>query len=128
MVGLGGAIGSILRFLTTELFLKFSKNFSPSLIKFPIATFSVNILGSMLAGVGYYYFIRNFNLSATSFKNFVMVGILGGFTTFSAFSLDFFRLFQSGNLILAFNYAFFTIIFSFGALFLGFYFCKIIFS
>lgn len=127
LVAIGGAIGSVMRFFTTELFIRSYKHFGLFIGKFPIGTFVVNILGSALAGVAYYFFIKNFNEQSTHMKNFILVGFLGGFTTFSAFSLDFFRLINSGNYFIAFVYCLLTVVFSIALLFLTFYYTKVIF-
>jgi CrcB protein len=79
-VALGGAIGSVLRFLAITA------------IGAPFATALVNIVGSFLMGV---LFIT---LSKTTLSPLLMTGVLGGFTTFSAFSLDTLKLWQSGQI------------------------------
>ena len=50
LVGFGGAIGSILRHLTTEFLTRYCKILAISIGKFPIGTFTVNIIGSLIAG------------------------------------------------------------------------------
>ena len=85
--GLGGFIGAGFRFLAGEL-LKFSH--------FPIATLSVNVLGSFIIGV-----LFCLNLSQ-SVRVFLVVGILGGFTTFSSFSLDSVKFLLEGELVKGF--------------------------
>jgi fluoride exporter len=79
-VALGGAIGSVLRFLAITA------------IGAPLATALVNIVGSFVMGV---LFIT---LSKTTLSPLLMTGVLGGFTTFSAFSLDTLKLWQSGQI------------------------------
>ncbi|MEP5759192.1 MAG: fluoride efflux transporter CrcB [Litoreibacter sp.] len=87
-VALGGAIGASLRFLATTSILRLV---GPG---FPYAVLSVNILGSFLMGV---LFIVTAQKGITYMSPFLMTGILGGFTTFSAFSLDAFALFERGQ-------------------------------
>ena len=123
LIAIGGALGSIARYLSSEIFTNFSRA-----QQFPIATFFVNAFGSMLAGVIYYFVIKNFSNFDLKLKNFLFVGFLGGFTTFSAFSLDFFRLFTAGQYPQAFLYVFSSVVISILALFFGFYSMKIIFS
>ena len=83
LVGAGGAIGSIMRYL---LFLiTISKNF-------PFATFIVNIAGSFFIGILLALSIKN-NISDNGWR-FLAIGICGGFTTFSAFSLEGFQMLQ----------------------------------
>jgi CrcB protein len=124
LIAIGGGLGSIARYLSFELITKSS--FAAS--KFPIATFFVNVVGSLLAGVLYYLVIRDFNNFDPRLKNFLLVGFLGGFTTFSAFSLDFFRLTSAGQNLQAITYALASVIIAILALFFGFYLSKLIFS
>ena len=127
MVAIGGAIGSIIRFSVSEIFIKSCKSLGYIIGKFPIETFLVNVIGSMLAGIAYYFMIKNFDDSATYIKYFILTGILGSFTTFSAFSLDFFRLFNSGNTTLAIIYSVSSVVISICILGFSFHVTKIIF-
>jgi fluoride exporter len=79
-VALGGAIGSALRFLTVTA------------VGAPWATFGVNVVGSFAMGV---LFVA---LSGPMLQPLLMTGVLGGFTTFSAFSLDALKLWQAGQI------------------------------
>ena len=82
-VALGGAIGAALRYLT---FLA---------VAFPIGTLAVNVIGSFLMGLAF-VMIASKGLDRVAL--FAMTGVLGGFTTFSAFSLDAVRLYERGDL------------------------------
>ena len=97
LVGLGGAIGSIFRYITHWLTSKYFQS------SFPISTFLVNILGSLLIGlfIGYLgkYFPENHPL-----KFLLIVGFCGGFTTFSSFALENYNLLQNNNQITAYIY------------------------
>lgn len=126
LIAIGGAFGSILRYLSSELFLKLAKSGQVSAV-FPYGTFFVNIFGSFLAGIIYYFVIKNFNSFDLRFKNFLIAGFLGGFTTFSAFSLDFFRLITAGHHLQAFIYAASTLLLAILAVFFGFYIMRLIF-
>lgn len=131
LIAIGGALGSVVRHLSFLAFTNFSRasQFSSQFLsQFPWATFFVNVVGSMLAGVIYYFVIKNFNSFDVRLKNFLFVGFLGGFTTFSAFSLDFFRLFTAGQYLQALFYAFSSLTISILALFFGFYSMKLIFA
>jgi fluoride ion exporter CrcB/FEX len=64
MVGFGGAIGSILRYLTTESLTKYCKILAISVGKFPIGTFAVNIIGSLIAGILYFFIIKKYKIPA----------------------------------------------------------------
>mgnify|MGYP001421236211 CR=1 FL=1 len=84
-VALGGALGAVGRYLV-GLLLKTASGF-------PWATMSVNILGSLLLGLVIGWLSRQ-NGGGEVLRLFLAVGILGGFTTFSAFSMDLFELLQ----------------------------------
>tara|TARA_B100001142_G_scaffold329467_1_gene392892 strand:+ start:1238 stop:1594 length:357 start_codon:yes stop_codon:yes gene_type:complete len=97
LVAVGGAFGSVLRFSIGNL------------VNFPFGTMTVNILGAVCAGSVYAIFVDHINHKA--FLLFVP-GFLGGFTTFSAFSLDVLKLWEQQNLNILFLYLFSTLIFS----------------
>ena len=94
-VALGGAIGSALRYLTGVASLR---AFGPG---FPWGTVIVNILGSFVMGALVVILAQT---DAARLVPFLMTGILGGFTTFSAFSLDAATLFERGQAGLAAAY------------------------
>ena len=101
LVATGGALGAILRYLLTNI----SKSMFASSI---YGTISVNILGSFLIG----YFITSNagnNLSENFVKFFLIIGLLGSFTTFSAFSYEVVELINSKKYILSFTYIFISI-------------------
>jgi len=127
LIAIGGALGSVARYLSSE-FLTFSLRAQNLATNFPLGTFFVNVVGSLIAGILYYFVIKNFDNFDPRLKNFLFVGFLGGFTTFSAFSLDFFRLATAGQYPQALLYVFSSVVFSFLAIFFGFYLTKIIFS
>lgn len=89
-VGVGGAAGSILRYLTTVIT---AKHYSAS---FPAATFIVNVVGCFLAGLIFGLIMRE-TVEAQNLKFLLITGFCGGFTTFSAFALENVRLMNSGN-------------------------------
>lgn len=95
-VGAGGMLGAILRYLIIKLPI-----FN---LTFPINTFIVNILGCFLVGVLLKYSsISNKELS-NMINNFMIIGFCGGFTTFSAFSLDSINLLNEGKYLLFLSY------------------------
>jgi CrcB protein len=124
LIAIGGALGSVARHLSSEVIIFYFSRAQ----NFPWGTFFVNVFGSMLAGIFYYFVIKNFDNFDPRFRNFLFVGFLGGFTTFSAFSLDFFRLATAGQYPQALAYAVTSVTFSILALFFGFYSMKVIFS
>lgn len=87
-VALGGAIGAALRFLAGVGVVRLT---GPG---FPYAIMSVNVLGSFAMGLFVVYASKTAN---THLNPFVMTGVLGGFTTFSAFSLEAYTLFERGQ-------------------------------
>ena len=91
LVGLGGFLGSISRYLMSGLVQQIAKYSF-----FPIGTLSVNVLGSFLIGllVG----ISEEKLSfSPELRLFLIIGFLGGFTTFSTFSLESFHFLKDGQ-------------------------------
>jgi CrcB protein len=109
-VALGGAIGAMLRFGTGLALLRLS---GPG---FPVGVLSVNVLGSFLIGA---FAVFSTQKGLTHLNPLVMAGLLGGFTTFSAFSLEAFTLYERGQLGSAGLYVVLSIIGSLGALALG---------
>jgi CrcB protein len=87
-VALGGAVGSVLRFLAVAG------------VGAPIGTLAVNVLGSFAMGILFVALPARTGLSPL-----LMTGVLGGFTTFSAFSLDALKLWQAGAVLPAAAYA-----------------------
>ncbi len=90
LVGAGGFLGSVARYLVTGL----AQSWFGSL--FPWGTATVNLLGSFLAGFIVTLGVETFPMSGNA-RLFLVVGVLGGFTTFSSFGYETVRLFQSGS-------------------------------
>jgi len=109
-VALGGAIGASLRYLTN---VGAMRAFGPG---FPVATMAVNIAGSFFMGVLVAVLAHKGGLR---FAPFLMTGVLGGFTTFSAFSLDAFTIWERGHAGLAAFYVLGSVAFSIVALIVG---------
>lgn len=95
LVAAGGAIGAALRFLTYQTFAAAAVARGGQL--FPWATLTVNVVGSFLMGLAVVVILERFD-GSPELRAFLMAGILGGFTTFSAFSLDAFDLYAAGSL------------------------------
>jgi len=100
-VAIGGAIGAVLRYSIGLA------------IAFPYGTIAVNVLGSFLMGLAFVL------LGSRAGAPFVMAGILGGFTTFSAFSLDALKLFEAGRIAAAGGYVIASVVLSILALCFG---------
>ena len=109
LVAVGGALGSVLRYMAT-LALNSA---------FPLGTVLVNILGCFIMGclAGYSVLLTPL---PEPIRLFFMVGVLGGFTTFSAFSLDVMTLAQQGQYGLALFYTMLSVFASLCAVFAGF--------
>jgi len=90
LVALGGAIGASMRYLFGVGVMRLT---GPS--EFPLAILSVNVIGSFLMGV---FVVAAAQRGLTHFSPFVMTGLLGGFTTFSAFSLETVTLMERGHI------------------------------
>ena len=88
----GGAIGTLARYYTSGFAQKFVSN------GFPIGTLMVNLIGSFVIGLLWGLFE---NQSSTQLRTFLFVGVLGGFTTFSAYSIETLNLFRDGHIRLA---------------------------
>ncbi|MBU0862686.1 MAG: fluoride efflux transporter CrcB [Alphaproteobacteria bacterium] len=110
IVALGGAIGATLRWLTGMLTLRIMGQ------GFPWGTVSVNVLGSLLMGVVVVALAEKGGMRAAPF---LMTGLLGGFTTFSAFSLDAVALMERGQFNLAVAYVGGSVIIGLAALVFG---------
>lgn len=113
LVGLGGMIGSMLRYLTGQII---------RLESFPYATFTVNILGSLLIGI-----IMGFAAKQEGFTNwrlFLATGICGGFTTFSAFAWENLQLLEQERYGTFVAYTGGTLVLGLGAVAIGYWLTK----
>jgi len=112
LVFVGGGLGAMFRHFINTL--------SGRLLgtAFPYHTFFINVSGSIVMGLiaGYLAFKGD---SSQSFRLFLMTGILGGYTTFSAFSLDAALLYERGAIWLAALYVFGSVALAIGGLFAG---------
>ena len=97
LVGLGGGIGSMGRYLCQKWF---AANYLHSI---PWGTFAVNLLGCFLIGIFWGLSFKSFDINE-SWKLFLMTGLCGGFTTFSAFTLEGIGLIKEQKLLLFFSY------------------------
>jgi len=114
MIAIGGALGSVARFLTVNGANRLLG------VGFPYGTMIVNILGSFLMGVAVAVLIDRLDGDIPSrWAPFVMTGFLGGFTTFSAFSLDGYLLLENGRLGAMVTYAVVSVVLSLIGLAIG---------
>jgi CrcB protein len=107
----GGALGSAARFLVGRATLR---GFGPD---FPYGTLTVNLVGGFAMGVLVALLARH--SASENWRLLLGVGVLGGFTTFSAFSLDVVTMIERGSLGVALGYALVSVIGSVIALFAG---------
>ena len=111
-VGLGGGIGSMARYLCQRWF---SERF---MHHFPWGTFAVNITGCLLIGLLWGVQFRSFD-SNINWKLFLMAGVCGGFTTFSAFTLESIGLIREQRMGLFFAYVAGSLLLGLVATFVG---------
>ena len=93
---MGGFIGTISRYFSTVLIQKFIRNY------FYAGTLGVNLIGSFVIGILGLLFLKE--SLHPGYRLFFITGILGGFTTFSSFSLESLKLIQEGRTLEAFLY------------------------
>jgi CrcB protein len=108
-VALGGAVGSVLRYLLT-------KRIGVADSGFPVATFTVNVVGSFVLGVLIGLIAARFS---TDVRTGLFVGLLGGFTTYSTFAFESSVLVRDGMAGVAASYVVATLVFGVGAAWLG---------
>lgn len=109
LVGLGGGVGSVLRFLTSEITHKYYSE------PFPLATFIINILGCFCIGM----LVNLIPVQNQTLKLLLMVGFCGGYTTFSTFARESFDLIQNNQTGIAFLYTLASCIVGVCAVWLG---------
>lgn len=112
LVFIGGGIGSTLRHAVNVLFARMLGT------AFPYSTFLINITGSLVMGLiaGYLAFKGD---ASQNWRLFLMTGVLGGYTTFSAFSLDTAVLYERGAIGLAALYVGGSVLLSIAGVFAG---------
>lgn len=112
LVACGGAIGSVLRYYVGLWGVRLA---GPA---FPWGTLTVNVVGSFIIGVFAEVIARKFG-GSNDLRLLLMTGLVGGFTTFSAFSLDTIALIERGNVGLALLYVFVSVGVSLATVFAG---------
>lgn len=119
LVGLGGFIGSVARFLVSKL------NLSWHFFSIPMGTLTVNVLGSFIIGILVGISVKS-DLISTDLRLFLMVGFCGGFTTFSSFSSENLMLMQNGQVFTVLIYTSLSILLGFLAVYLGYIFTNLL--
>jgi fluoride exporter len=112
LIFIGGGLGAALRHAVNLLALRTVGT------DFPIGTLAINVLGSLLMGMAAEYFALRGGVSIRT-QLFLTTGVLGGFTTFSAFSLETALLYQRGQTAPALLYASASLVLAVGGLFAG---------
>lgn len=116
LVALGGAIGAVLRYQTGRMMTLW---LGPTVVSaFPWATLAVNVIGSLLMGLMAGWLARH-GQAGEQLRLFVGVGVLGGFTTFSAFSLELMLLIERGQPFQAVTYTLVSVLAGLTALYIG---------
>ncbi len=113
LVATGGAIGAVLRHGAGLGAIRLG------MTAWPYATFFVNVVGSLLMGLLVGWLAHRAGAGSQETRLFFATGVLGGFTTFSAFSLEITLMIEKGELVRAGGYAGVSILFSVGALLAG---------
>ena len=113
LVGAGGAIGAMARFGFASLVGRLLP------LSFPLATLIINIVGSIMMGVFVGLMARTMPPQAENLRLFMAIGVLGGFTTFSSFSLDTIVLIERGALPQAGLYVLLSVVVCLIGLYLG---------
>lgn len=115
-IAIGGAVGSILRFLVSQIVSKFWTG------NFPLATFIVNVLGCLM--IGFFVGITTKNNLDNGLKWLLITGLCGGFTTFSTFSMENITLLQNNHFTTAFVYMISSVMISILSVWLGLFLSK----
>jgi len=116
VIGLGGAIGTLLRYIVGGLDYRFSKGI------FPVSTLFVNVSGSLVIGL-LWGMVDRFALPP-NVRLFLFIGLLGGYTTFSTFSLETFNLMRDGEYRIALINIILSFVLGIAAVFAGYFISK----
>ncbi len=113
-IAAGGAVGAVMRHLVARQIMKLAG------VGFPLGTLVVNVVGSFLMGVLVALLVHGWKVGA-ELRAFLMVGVLGGFTTFSTFSLEFVRLIGREEFGAATAYALASVVLAVTSVLVGIY-------
>ncbi len=118
LIGLGGGMGSIFRFLVSHFTRKYWSS------GFPMATFLVNVSGCLLIGLIIGLLLKS--NTSNDLKMLLVVGFCGGYTTFSAFALENFQLIQAEKYMMSILYILGSVVMGIISVWLGIFFSKLI--
>lgn len=116
-VALGGGAGSLLRYQSGRLMTYWLG--PQTMTAFPWATLTVNVLGSMAMGLLIGFLARHGSGAGELWRLLIGIGLLGGFTTFSSFSMEMMLLIERGQPALALTYAAVSLFAGLTALYIG---------
>ena len=119
-IAIGGAIGASSRYILSSTIQNLSSN------TFPYGMLVCNIVGSAILGLLYDSFIKA-DFFTDNIKAFIQIGILGSFTTFSAFSQEAFLMFEKADYITAFIFIILSVLLSIGGFVLGINMIRLVF-
>jgi len=114
LVAAGGAVGSVARYLLSGFVLHRTTDW-----RFPLSTFAVNVLGCLAVGVIGGLVVKH-DAFASDARLFLLTGLAGGFTTFSAFGLETFYLLRRAEYLVAAGYVASSVALGLFVLWLGF--------
>lgn len=112
LIGFGGFIGSVGRYLLSSTITKAFSN------PFPFGTFTVNVLGCLVIGL-IYGISERFGWLTQEWRLFLATGVCGGFTTFSAFAYEGFKLIETSQYLTFVGYVILSVVICLLAVFLG---------
>lgn len=118
-IAAGGAIGAVMRHFFNAGII------AATGVTFPLGILVINVLGSFLMGFMTGVFAHVYE-PPQAMKLFLSVGVLGGFTTFSAFSLDTVLLWERGEIVQSLVYVLCSVLFSIAALVAGLYLVRVL--
>src|SRR5438270_3179924 len=118
IVGLGGLLGSMARYKIGGVILHHSASW-----RFPLSTFVVNVVGCFVIGL-LAALVEHRDYFSADARLFLFTGLLGGFTTFSAFGYEGIFLLRRGEIVVAAAYAALSLVCGFAAVWLGFKACS----
>jgi CrcB protein len=114
LVATGGGLGACARYLLSGYVLQFAAQ-----SRFPWGTFTVNVLGCLVAGL-LMALAEKYQLISPAARLFLFTGILGGFTTFSAFGVETVNLIRRGDILLALAYVLASVVCGLAVLWLAY--------
>lgn len=119
IVGLGGGVGSILRYLCQKWINESYQH------NFPLATFLVNVFGCLLIGI-FYALGEKGNILSPQTRLLLITGLCGGFTTFSTFAFENMNLLRTGDNFYFFLYAIGSVVLGIAAVYVGSFIIKLL--